>query len=598
MSKRPNFLVIVADDLGFSDTGPFGGEIKTPNLDRLAQDGLRFTDFHAASACSPTRSMLLSGTDNHIAGVGAMIETIQEFQRGKPGYEGYLNDRVAALPEILRDVGYYTLMSGKWHLGMTPDRYPCKRGFQRSFTLLPGAANHYGWEPQLQASDKLPRLLASTRVFYVEDEKKIDPTELGPDFYSSDAFADKLLEYLDDRTEEQKEQPFFAYLPFSAPHWPLQAPKKDIQDYRGLYDEGPEVLRQRRVKKLKELGLVPEHAVPHDVVAVGDRTMSRAWETLSDDEKKYSARTMEAYAGMVQRMDTQIGRVLDRLRETDELDNTFVIFMSDNGAEGLLLEAVPIITENIFDHIKKYYDNSLENIGRGNSYVWYGPHWASAATAPSWLYKCFTAEGGIRVPLILRYPPLTAPTTPDGISANGNEPTPRHSKATIDHSFATVMDITPTILDLAGITHPHPTYRGREVVPVRGKSWLPYLRSRNHTTNTNGNTNGLTTPSIHPEDTVTGWELFGRQAVRKGRWKAVFIQKPYGPEKWQLHDLQQDPGETRDLSEERPEKLTELLEAWDGYVREVGVAGAAPQYGVLRVDGDGNGKDTSTPAPR
>ncbi|PGH12435.1 hypothetical protein AJ79_04271 [Helicocarpus griseus UAMH5409] len=585
MAKRPNFLIVVADDLGFSDVGAFGGEIKTPNIDSLARDGgLRFTDFHAAAACSPTRSMLLSGTDNHIAGVGAMIETIKEFQKGKPGYEGYLNERVAALPELLQDAGYYTLMSGKWHLGLTPDRYPSGRGFQRSFTLLPGAANHTAYEPQLQSPDKLPRLLASTPALYVEDDRRIDPSELGPDFYSTDAFTDKLLSYLDERTDAQKNQPFFAYLPFSAPHWPLQAPEQDINDYRGVYDAGPEALRQQRIKRLKELGLVPGHAVAHDVVAVADRALSRDWETLSDEQKRYSSRTMEVYAGMVQRMDTAIGRVLERLRETGELEDTFVIFMSDNGAEGLLLEAVPVITENIFEHIAKYYDNSIENLGRGDSYVWYGPRWASAATAPSWLYKGFTAEGGIRVPLILRYPPLTEGKGEEGQSGSEG------LKVGIEHAFATVMDITPTILELAGVTHPYPTFRGREVVPVRGKSWVPYLTNRNRNISSGWKSND----SIHAEDTVTGWELFGRQAVRKGRWKAVFIQKPYGPEKWQLHDLENDPGETNDLSEEDPGKLQELLFAWDEYVKEVGVAGAAPQYGVLRVDEN----DTSTPAPR
>ncbi|KAI9730565.1 MAG: hypothetical protein M1834_005806 [Cirrosporium novae-zelandiae] len=563
--KQPNFLIIVADDLGFSDTGAYGSEIKTPNIDSLSKDGIRFTDFHTAPACSPTRSMLLSGTDHHIAGIGAMSERLQEFQRGKPGYEGYLNDRVVALPELLRDAGYHTMMSGKWHLGLTRPHWPCDRGFKRSFSLLPGAANHYGFEPQLEDPDTLPPIMEKTPVFYVEDDKPIKPADLGPDFYSSDAFADKMLEYLKERdnSPEDSQKPFFAYLAFSAPHWPLQAPRKDIQDYQGKYAAGPDSLREARIAKLKDLGLVPNHVTPHDVIAIGDRLLTRPWETLTPEDCAFSSRTMEIYAGMVQHMDTQIGRVLAHLRTTSELDNTFVLFMSDNGAEGVLLEAMPIIgTDNVFSHIEKYYNNSLENLGNRDSYIWYGPRWASAGTAPARLYKGFAAEGGIRVPFILRYPPLTkAPLWPP---------------EAIDHSFATVMDIMPTILELAGTKHPGSSvYQGKEVVSMRGKSWVQHLLLSYPTS--------VQTP-IHEEDQVTGWELMGRMAVRKGKWKALFIPRPYGPERWQLFDMEKDPGETRDCSGSEKGKLAELLGDWGAYVREVGLVGGAREYGVLRVE--------------
>ncbi|KAH6977567.1 arylsulfatase [Ilyonectria sp. MPI-CAGE-AT-0026] len=554
MAQRPNFLVIVADDLGFSDVGCFGGEIKTPHIDSLAKNGLRFTDFHAAAACSPSRSMLLSGTDHHIAGIGSMAESLKEFQRGKPGYEGYLNDSVVALPELLQDAGYHTLMSGKWHLGLTPDRYPCARGFDRSFSLLPGAANHYGWEPQLMDNESLPRMLGTTRPFYVEGDKGIRPQDLGRDFYSTDAFADKLLQYFEDRSahNDNLNKPFFAYLAFSAPHWPLQAPQQDIDDYCGIYDDGPEALRQQRLRSLKSLGLIPDDTVAHQVIAVSDRVMSRQWADLNPEQRQFSSRSMEIFAAMVQRMDTQIGRILQYLQNSGELDNTFVIFMSDNGAEGMLLEAVPVIEENVFDHIAKYYDNSLSNLGRYNSYTWYGPHWASAATAPSRLYKCFTSEGGIRVPFIMKYLPLTT------------------GESGIEHSFSTVMDIAPTILQLARVRHPAPNYRSRTINPMRGASWLPYLKGE--------------VESIHKKDHVTGWELFGRQAVRKGNWKALYISKPFGPERWQLYKLDVDQGETNDLSETYPDKMAEMIKEWDNYVTEVGVVGAAIQYGVLAVD--------------
>ncbi|EZF13130.1 hypothetical protein H112_06283 [Trichophyton rubrum D6] len=550
MASRPNFLVIVADDLGFSDAGCFGGEIKTPHIDSIAGNGgVRFTDFHAAAACSPTRSMLLSGTDNHIAGLGTMSENQTEFQRGKPGYEGYLNDRVVALSELLRDAGYQTLMSGKWHLGLDPDHTPHARGFDRSYSLLPGAANHYGWEPQLQNPDeKAPGLMSHMPSIYVEDDRRIDPSELGEGFYSSVAFTDKMLEYL---RGKDAEKPFFAYLPYSAPHWPLQAPREYIDDYRGVYDEGPEVLRQKRLRKLEELGLIPAGTAPHDVVVVGNRMMSRFWHDLTPEERRFSSRCMEVYAAMVQCMDTQIGRVLDQLRQSGDMENTLVIFMSDNGAEGALLEALPVVQNNIFEHIDQYYDNSIENLGAYNSFIWYGPHWASAATAPSRLYKMFTSEGGIRVPLILNYPPLTA------------------GKAGIDHTFGTVMDIAPTLLELAGIKHPAPSYRSRPVYPMRGSSWLPYLKGEQ--------------TQIHDEDHVTSWELFGRQAVRQGDWKALHIPKPVGPGKWQLYKLSEDPGETKDLGELFPDKLAALIAEWKKYEKDVGVVGAM-QYGVLGVD--------------
>jgi len=258
---------------------------------------------------------------------------------------------------------------------------------------------------------------------------------------------------------------------------------------------------------------------------------------------------------MVQNMDRNIGRVVDYLKSTGEYDNTMVIFMSDNGAEGLLLEAYPVVTENIFDYIDRYYDNSYQNMGRQNSYIWYGPRWASAGMAPLRLYKSFSSEGGIRVPFILRFPPLTC-------SRAGE----------LDRSFATVMDIAPTILELAGSRHPGKTYKGRSVVPMRGSSWVPYLsdpQGRQH---------------IHGDDSVMGWELFDRQAIRKGKWKAIMIPKPFGPGRWQLYNLERDPGETNDLAPENTDKLQELLKHWDEYCNEVGVAGAAPQYGVLKVD--------------
>ncbi|POR48740.1 arylsulfatase [Paraburkholderia eburnea] len=525
--KRPNFLVIVADDLGFSDLGAFGGEIATPNLDALAHAGVRFTDFHTASACSPTRAMLLSGTDHHVAGIGTMAEALPPHLADKPGYEGYLNERVAALPELLHEAGYFTAMAGKWHLGLTLERSPSARGFERSFALLPGAANHYGFEP-VGEDDEQPRLMRSTRGLYVEDGLYAE--NLPDDFYSSDTFADKLIQYLGERKDDDR--PFFAYLPFSAPHWPLQAPAEIVEHYRGRYDAGPDALRAERLAKQKALGLLDAEVSAHPVVAP-----TPEWDALSPQERAFSARTMEVYAAMVERLDWNVGRVIEHLKETGEFDNTFVLFLSDNGAEGALLEALPIFGPDLQRFIRDYYDNSLENVGRGNSYVWYGPRWAQAGTAPSRLYKAFTTEGGIRVVAFAHHAAL--------------------DRRGVGDAFATVMDVVPTVLELAGVEHPGTHWRGREIAAVKGRSLLPYLRNE--------------ADAVHDATHVTGWELFGRRAVRQGDWKAVFIPAPVGPGVWQLYDLARDPGETQDLAEAEPARLQTLLAHWETYVEENGV---------------------------
>ena len=522
--KRPNFLVILADDLGFSDLAAFGGEIATPNLDALALRGLRLTDFHSAPACSPTRSMLLTGTDHHIAGIGTMAEALGPAHEGKPGYEGYLNDRVVTLMELLRDAGYLTLMSGKWHLGLTRETSPWARGFERSFTLLPGAANHYASSPDLRDDPMQPKL----RTIYMEDDRVVET--LPPDFYSSDGFTDKLLAYLDAR--EDRTRPFFAYLAYTAPHWPLQAPDELITKYRGRYDAGPEALRQERLGRLKAMGLCPADAVAHPVIA-----KTREWEQLSAEERKVSARCMEVYAAMVERMDWNVGRVVERLRASGELEDTVIIFMSDNGAEGALLEAVPNFGPRFMSIVARYYDNKLDNIGRPDSFVWYGPRWAQAGTAPSRLYKMFTTEGGIRVVSFITYPGFAR-------------------QAAIGTSFATVMDVAPTLLELAGAAHPGTQYRGRKVAAMRGRSLLPYLEGR--------------LDAVHAPDASMGWELFGCMAIRQGDWKAVRIPAPDGPGEWQLYDLASDPGETHDLAVSHPDRLGVLLKLWDAYVEETG----------------------------
>ncbi|GLK90165.1 arylsulfatase [Pseudomonas turukhanskensis] len=529
MSKRPNFLLIVADDLGFSDLGAFGGEIQTPNLDALATAGLRLTDFHAASACSPTRAMLLTGTDHHLAGIGAMAEFSDETIRRNPGYEGHLNQRVVSIAELLRDAGYRTLISGKWHLGRTAETSAAARGFERAFILEGAAHNHYGWAPDV-APHKMPRLLHAVEGTYRDGLEPL--TELPKDFYSSDAFTTRLLDYLGERPAED-DRPFFAYLPFSAPHFPLQAPDELIAKYKGRYDGGPDVLREQRLVRLKELGLIGADVEAHPVVADTPN-----WHELDEAGRQQSARAMEVYAAMVDRLDWNVGRVVEHLRASGELENTVVIFLSDNGAEGAALEALPIVGKRAQRFIGKHYDNSLENVGRANSYVWYGPRWAQAATAPSRQFKLFTSQGGIRVPAFITW---------QGLQRQGG----------ISHEFSTVMDIVPTLLELAGATHPGTRYQGRDVLPIRGRSLLQYLQGEQ--------------ARPHTQDETTGWELFRARAMRQGEWKALYIPKPDGPGRWQLYNLARDPGEIHNLAEAEPERLRGLIEHWQRYVDETGV---------------------------
>ncbi|KIY01124.1 uncharacterized protein Z520_02676 [Fonsecaea multimorphosa CBS 102226] len=573
--KRPNFLVILADDLGYSDIGCFGGEIRTPNIDALAKNGARFTDYYTASACSPTRAMLMSGTDNHIAGVGVMSE-----QKGRdperwnvPGHEGFLNHDVAAVSEILQEAGYHTLISGKWHLGLRPENNPAARGFDRSFSLLPGASNHYGWEPQF-GKDYL-NFFVRIPVLYTEQGKRYEITpNLTHDkkgFFSSDFYTDNLINYLEERSEENKSKPFFAYLPFSAPHWPLQCSKEDRDRYKGVYDDGPDALRLRRLERLKHLGLVPKNVKPHEVVTpLGNPE----WEEMTEYERKCSARSMECFAGMVDNIDQNVGKIVEYLKKIGEFENTFIIFQSDNGAEGATYEALPTMGADLMRVINAYYDNSLDNIGNATSFAWYGTRWAQASTAPSRLFKMYTTEGGIKVPFVVHYPGFAK----------------ERQNGALIRAFSSVMDICPTILDLAGVQHPAADgkpgeFKGRRVFPMRGKSWVPFM------TSTGSSNDALDT--IHDSNSSMGWELFGRAAIRKGNWKLVHIEPKFGGRedgKWQLYDLSTDKGEIEDLSESRPEIVEELLQIWEKYKAETGVVWGQP-IRYVGEEWDGNAEE-------
>lgn len=513
----PNILLIVADDLGFSDPGCFGGEIATPVLDALARRGMRFSDFHSAPACSPTRAMLMTGTDPHVAGIGTMLEVARPGFTGAPGYEGHLNDRVVTIAQLLQRAGWHTLMSGKWHLGDTAESRPHVRGFDRSFAFMPAGGPHF-------AGAGLDRFSIVDSV-YRADGALVETLPEG--FYSSDYFATRLIDYLGDRP---RDRPFFAFLPFTAPHWPLQAPRESILPYRGRYDAGPEALRAERLRALARMGLIRTDATPHPFAG------GTAWADMSDAGRAWSARAMEVYAGMVTRMDWNIGRVIDRLKASGDLDDTIILFLSDNGAEGAMVEAMPIVGAMIAAEIDRHFDNSVENLGGPTSCCWYGPRWAQAATAPSRLHKSFVSEGGIRVPFIAAGPGVC--------------------EGAVSHAFATAMDLPATILEWAGIGHPA-RWNGKPVAPMTGRSMAAHLAG--------------VADAVHPTDSDTGWELFGRRAIRRGRWKALWMRPPEGDGRWQLYDLEEDPGEIVDLSTREPAILDGLLAAWDAYAERSGV---------------------------
>ena len=515
-AKRPNVLLVVADDLGYTDLGCFGSEIRTPNIDTLAKQGVLFTDHHASMSCSPTRSMLLSGTDNHIAGIGNMGELLTENQKGKPGYEGYLNDRVVSVAEVLGGAGYFTCMAGKWHLGGQADRIPHARGFERSFSMLDGGSSYW--------HDRIGLLAGHPFANYVEDDRTIE--ELPRDFYSTRNFTDYLIEAL--RANRESGRPFFAYLAFNAPHDPMHVPEPWLSQYRGRYDQGYEVLKAERGAAARELGLVAK-----DTPQPARHWKLEPWSEIGEEDRRQEVRGMEAYAGMVSNMDYHFGRMIAFLKDIGELDNTIILFMSDNGANPWYSERYP---GNEGSEWFEQFDNSPENIGHPGSNYAYGPGWGLAGSGPFSLAKLTVGEGGIRTPLIVSGP---------GVKGG--------RKVT---AFTYVWDIMPTVLGYVGVEHPE-TYEGRKVERMRGRSLKGLL-------------DGTKQRLYGPDEYVAG-ELSDGKWIRRGNLKASVVLPPVGTGKWELFDLEKDPGETQNLAEEQPEALKEMIAAWDAYAEEVGV---------------------------
>lgn len=510
--ERPNILLIVADDMGLSDIGPFGSEIQTPAINKLAEEGSLFSNFHVLPTCSPSRSVLLAGVDNHIAGLGAMHEMLTTKQMGKPGYEGYINKSVAVLPEILNKSGYHTYMVGKWHLGEEEGFKPIDRGFEQTFALLGGGGSH--WSDQKWVTPTVP-------VEYSKNGKHV--SDLPEDFYSTKDYTDHLLEWLQKDNDDNK--PFFAYVAYTAPHDPLHAPAAYIEKYRGTYDKGFDWLRNERYQKLVELGLISENTKQFPWNGI-------SWNDLSIEEQSIAAREMEVYAAMIDYMDFQISRIIQWLEEAGKLDNTMVVFISDNGANGGLLKDYPGQT----DEYLSSFDNSLDNIGLKNSLTDMGPNWASASMAPFRLFKGFTTEGGIKAPCIIK--------PPKGIA----------SKPSVIQSFTHISDLMPTFLELSNTKHPSTV--NKSMPPMMGSSMMGLITGE--------------TKEIHTNEGV-GYELHGTRAFFKDEWKIVNLSVPFGNGEWQLYNLQNDASEANDLSDEFPEKRNELIDGWNEYSKNVGI---------------------------
>lgn len=508
---KPNILLIVADDLGYSDIASFGGNIHTPVISNLAKEGISFSNFHVQPTCSPTRSSLLTGNDNHVAGIGIMSE--MEYPEltalNLPGYQGALSKQVVTIPEVLRSYGYHTYMVGKWHLGEAPGQDPYNRGFEESYILGTGGGSHW--------NDKR----ALSPLQHMEYTRNGKPVDLPEDFYSSKNYTDSIISFIDKNKADNK--PFFTYLSYTAVHDPLHVPKDYIAKYKGKFDAGWDSLWLERLENLKALGIVSK-----EVNKFSKNPQIPAWESLPQPIKDGFARDMEVYAGMLEYLDMSIGLVFDYLKQEGKYDNTLIIFMSDNGANGAMATLYP---GNEDGKYLSTFDNSLDNRGLKNSYIETGAGWAQASSSPYRYFKSFASEGGIKVPLIIKMP---------GNAINAGQ---------WNNGFIHVTDIMPTILEIAKAKYPD-DYKGNTIHPLIGESILPVLKGDSVTVHTN---DGF------------GWELFEMKAYIKGDWKLLRLPQPFGTGGWELYNLKNDPAETTDLSVQYPEIKTQLIEEWNKY---------------------------------
>jgi len=519
--RKPNIIVILVDDAAFMDFGAFGGEARTPNIDRLAAAGAMMTNYHTSPLCSPSRAMLLTGMDSHRTGVSTIEEVLPPELKGKPGYTLRLEPGVLTIADRLKASGYRTLMSGKWHLGHGPGDLPNEHGFDRSLALDASGADNWAAKPYMPYYNEAP---------WFEDGK---PAAMPESYYSSELLVDRLISYID---QGDRQTPYFGYLAFQAVHIPVQAPKAFSDNYKGQFDQGWESVRRARWDRATAAGVVPPDA-PFAAQPAG----TRAWSSLTEDDRRKYARAMEVYSGMIEAMDHHIGRLIAHVAERGELDNTVFVITSDNGPEPS--DPVHEPWMDIWMALNGY-NWDLETMGERGSLAFIGPDWASAISAPGSFYKFYASEGGLRAPMIVAGP---------GVLPGQRRP-----------SLAFVSDITPTLLELAGVDPAGPA----DARPITGRSLLPVL-------------SGAADRTYGPADTL-GVEVSGNAALFRDTLKIVRNMPPIGDGKWRLYDVAKDPGEANDLSGSMPDVLASMLADYEAYTTRAGVLALPAGYQVER----------------
>lgn len=517
MAGKPNIILILNDDMGYSDIGCYGGEIETPNLDRLAANGLRYSQFYNTARCSPSRASLLTGLHPHQTGIGILT-----YDYGPEGYAGNLNKQCVTIPEALRTNGYRTYMSGKWHIASSldepTDTWPMQRGFDEFYGTIIGAGSFY---------DPNTLTRGNTNIEHEATENK--------DFFYTDAISDQAADFIREHAEKYADKPFFQYVAYTAPHWPLHAHEEDIAKYKGRFDDGWDKLREARLQRLINDGML------RDIWKLSDRDPSQP-EWTAADEKAWRLRCMEVYAAQIDRMDQGIGRILAALEQTGQMDNTVIIFLSDNGAcaedipEGVTVDELVHNLKIAKSHTRTgeevQFGNNTEIMpGPENTYQSYGTAWANLSNTPFRLYKHWIHEGGISTPFIVHWP--------EGIAAKGE----------IRHTPGYLPDVMATILDITNSTYPQ-TFNGNTIAPLEGHTLRDTFSSKDK-----------------KQRPTMFWEHEGNAAVRIGKWKLV---RRY-PNPWELYELEQDRTELNDLSSQHPDMVKDMLQQYDAWADRCGV---------------------------
>ncbi len=508
---KPNIVLILVDDSGLMDFGSFGGEARTPNIDQLAQQGMMFTNFHASPVCAPSRAMLLTGTDSHLTGVANLPEMLPSGYENEPGYGGVLNNRVQTLATRLKEIGYNTYTTGKWHLGHDENTLPPARGFDRSFILGASGADNY------EAKGYLP--MKATAQWYADGKK----TNLPDDFYSSKNYIEEMIAFHE--ADKNNSKPFFSYIAFQAIHAPIQAPKKFVEPYLGVYKDGWDALRQKRFEKAKSMGIIPANAAMNDMFP-----QFKKWAQLTQKEKDGYATDMAVTAGMLEAMDFYIGQYIQYLKEKGLYDNTVFVVTSDNGPDGGNYKGNAMMRKWQENH---GYHYDVKQAGEKGYFGAIGPEFALALASPFSFFKYYTGEGGVRTPLI-----ISGKNIPSGQQTN---------------SFCFITDIVPTVLELVGMQ----PRSNKLYAPITGKSLLPHIED-------------LSIP-VYAEDEGVGLEVANSSAYYLGDFKIVKNNIPLGDNKWYMYNLKTDPGETKDIAKVFPEKFNELMNAYNKYAKSVGV---------------------------